>query len=134
MTAGEKYVYIKVKGNCMVPNINYGDSLLVKSVDKSSLKPQDIIAFSRKGNLFAHRIVKIIGNGAGTIFLTKGDRGIFLESPVGADCLVGKVIAVIRDNALIDVRKIRMGFYDKLLFYLSCWINLLNHGNKNRNG
>ena len=113
-----EYLYLKVKGNCMVPNICDSDTLIIKSVSEDSFKIKDIVAFKYKGNTFAHRILDIRRSN-GTIFFTKGDRAFFIEPSVKYDDVLGKVIAVVKNNNLIEIRDIRLSFSDQLFFCLS---------------
>lgn len=59
----------------MEAEIYAGDLALVKEVDPSTLKENDIIAFRNEENkVTTHRIVEIVSEGTETLFRTKGDN------------------------------------------------------------
>ncbi len=59
----------------MESEIYAGDLALVKEVDASTLKENDIIAFRNEENkVTTHRIVKLISEGSDILFMTKGDN------------------------------------------------------------
>ncbi|MDD5129956.1 MAG: S24/S26 family peptidase [Candidatus Omnitrophica bacterium] len=117
MIPQEKYIYKKSQGNCMMPVICPNDALVIKSARDVDFDPGDVVAFNRGGNLFAHRLIKIIRNQKRIVFLTKGDRDLFIEQPVEYDWVIGKVVAVNRADNIIAIDNKKMGFYNKFLFY-----------------
>ena len=66
--------FIVLSGS-METEIYVGDLVIVKEVDSSTLKENDIIAFRDSENLVTtHRIVNVINSDKGLCFETKGDN------------------------------------------------------------
>lgn len=79
----------------MDPAIKEGDLVIVKSVDASEIKVNDVISFfdpdSKQGSVLTHRVVSVNQSASGVIsFVTKGDANISEDpSPAPADSLIG---------------------------------------------
>jgi len=71
------YKAFTIGSGSMIPTLEIGDIIIVKSAKQSYIAEQDIITFLEgEGNVYnvTHRIVKIINNEDGTIsYQTKGD-------------------------------------------------------------
>lgn len=64
-----------VLSGSMETEIYVGDLVIVKEVDSSTLKENDIIAFRNSDNLVTtHRIVDVVNDKSGVCFETKGDN------------------------------------------------------------
>ena len=82
--------FIVLSGS-MESEIQVGDLVLVKEVDVSSLKEQDIIAFrDKEGTVTTHRIIKVIDNKDGlNSFITKGDANNVEDGEVNGSQVEG---------------------------------------------
>ncbi|WP_113928308.1 signal peptidase I [Bacillus sp. P14.5] len=82
-----------VLSGSMEPTFKTGSIISVKPVeDTSSLKEGDVITFMQQDNsLVTHRITDVIKNGENTMYQTKGDNNVDLDSnPVLAQNVLGK--------------------------------------------
>lgn len=78
----------------MEPEISSGDLIIVKQIDSSEVKENDIIAFfDPDGNgqsILTHRVVNVTEEDGKTAFITKGDANNSEDrQPVPSDQLVG---------------------------------------------
>lgn len=72
-----KYQAIVVATGSMTPNINKGDVVIVKKLNKEeilNLKIGDILVFHRENKIVVHRIYDIYKSGNEVFFKTKGDN------------------------------------------------------------
>lgn len=72
-----KYFIAAVGSGSMEPTINTGDAILVKKLDKDEIKNLnigDILVYKKHQKMVVHRIVTIITDGNGRLFVTKGDH------------------------------------------------------------
>lgn len=82
-----------VLSGSMNPEIKVGDLVLVKEVDTSSLKKDDIIAYrDSQDKVTTHRIVEVINNKEGLSFITKGDANNTEDAEIKASQVEGKYI------------------------------------------
>ena len=94
--AGEQH-FIPITGSSMLPLIRDGDHVLVAH-GCAGVRQGDVVVFRRRGQLIAHRVLCICDGGAGSTFVTKGDHASQFDSPLSADEIVGRVLAVERGN------------------------------------
>jgi hypothetical protein len=92
---------LRVQGSSMLPAICPGDELEIQSCDSSQCEIGDVVAFSRDGRLFVHRV---IGRDSGGNLLTQGDALLASDAPVCADEHLGKVAGVERDRQAVPMR------------------------------
>lgn len=101
--------YVVVSGS-MVPKLNIGDVIIVKSVEKDELEIGDIISFRINDSIITHRIVDIVDDK----FQTKGDYNntpdtdlVQYENIEGKCYLVipylGKIVFALQNKILIIV-------------------------------
>lgn len=88
------YCPLIVLTGSMEPKISSGDLIIVKQIDGSEVKENDIIAFfDPDGNgqsILTHRVVSITEENGQTAFITKGDANNTQDRlPVTSDKLVG---------------------------------------------
>lgn len=65
--------YVIVSGS-MLPELNIGDIVIVKTVEESELKVGDIISFRQGQSVITHRISEIIEEDENKEYKTKGDN------------------------------------------------------------
>ncbi|MCF6155444.1 MAG: signal peptidase I [Candidatus Brocadia sp.] len=88
---------ISITGRSMFPLIREGDQVLVAH-GCTGMRRGDVIVFRRRGTLIAHRVLSILRNDAGPIFVTKGDNVPQFDPPLSNNEIVGRVLAVKRGN------------------------------------
>lgn len=91
------YKFYTVLTGSMSPTIGKGYLTIVKEVDPSEIKVDDVITFGNTSNnsVTTHR-VKEIDSSNGIKFITKGDANNTIDpAPVEAKLLVGKVVSYI---------------------------------------
>lgn len=72
-----KYYAMSIGSGSMTPNINMGDTVIIKkiSIDEiNTLSKGDILAFKNEDKIIVHRIISIRENNKGYRFVTKGDN------------------------------------------------------------
>lgn len=92
-----------VSGISMEPNLEVGDIVVTRNVDAASIKPGDVIRFQRGEIDVLHRVVEVRQSAAGPVFITQGDNNNYLDPPVPAAALDGKVVLVLPKLGLIPV-------------------------------
>ena len=77
----------------MKPTIGINDIVIVKKVDGSKLKENDIITFNINGDVITHRIIKIENVNNEQIYITKGDSNEVSDSDkITYDNIEGKYL------------------------------------------
>ena len=107
--AGEQHL-IPIIGSSMLPLIQPGDQALVRH-GHANVRRGDVIVFLQQEKMVAHRLLRIYNHGPVTTFITKGDNVPYLDSPVNASKVVGRVLKIKRDSRClsIDTRAWRTG-------------------------
>jgi hypothetical protein len=93
-------VRLKVNGTSMSPFLAPGDILVVQGVDPSALQCGDLIVVRREQDLVTHRLVGVNEQG----WYTKGDGVRFVDPPVAAESILGRVVSIERREEQIDLR------------------------------
>src|ERR1035437_6107266 len=84
-------ISIRMQGNSMYPTLKAGDVGLVENCIPDELKVGDIIVFKVQDRLIAHRLVDIYKKVGETLFLSKGDKNNFTDTPFTSEALLGKI-------------------------------------------
>ena len=115
-----KWHKISVVGNSMLPLMRDGNHVLVAH-DSTSIHIGDVIVFWQSDHLFVHRVIRIERTSQPVRFLTKGDNAPNFDSPVSVEEVIGRVIAIQRDDReiLLDTKAWRASGY------LIAWTTLL---------
>ena len=92
-----------ISGISMEPNLELGDIVVTRDVDPDSIKPGDVIRFQSGEIDVLHRVVEVRQSAAGPVFITQGDNNNYLDPPVPASALGGKVVLVLPKLGLIPV-------------------------------
>lgn len=100
---------LSLSGNSMFPILLPTDKVLVKKCALDELRPGDIIVWSDTEKFVAHRVLSVSAAATSPFIVTKGDFCAEPDPPIEADRLVGKVIAVLRGNALQWLRTLDAG-------------------------
>lgn len=97
----------------MQPFLNPGDMTISKVVNPNSIKVGDVITYRVESSIpITHRVVKIINQGGGLAFETKGDANADKDSePISSDRVVGKLVYKIPKAGFISqFLKTKIGF------------------------
>ena len=91
---------LEVISPSMLPMLRPGDKIVVQNTGAESLEIGDVVIALRKGEFITHRLV---GLGSKDCY-TKGDNACYLDSPVKLESILGKVIAIEREDNIIDLQ------------------------------
>jgi hypothetical protein len=94
-------VRFRAEGTSMYPTIRDGESISITAVSPAEVVRGDVLLCRHDKRMLAHRVVGVTTHGAGRVFELRGDAKIACDAPVGADDVVGRVIAVRRDGRLV---------------------------------
>ncbi len=83
---------LAVTGTSMLPAVRPRDVLMIRACKSDAVRTGDIVAYSRDGRLFVHRIV----GRAGAAFIAQGDALPFPDPAIAAGELLGRVVRVVR--------------------------------------
>jgi hypothetical protein len=92
---------LRVQGSSMLPAICPGDEVEIQSCNSGECEIGDVVAFSRGGRLFVHRV---IGRDSGGNLLTQGDAILAPDAPVCADEYLGRVAGLERDGQAVPIK------------------------------
>jgi signal peptidase I len=87
-------VLLSTVGFSMGCSIRGGEEIVIKVVPENRVRFGDVIVFDREDQLVCHRVVGIVSNAQGRVFLTKGDPLFGFDEKVGYNDLMGKVVRV----------------------------------------
>jgi signal peptidase I len=86
---------IPISGDSMLPLIRHGDRVRLK-YGTDGIERGEVIVFRQGQGLVAHRVLSSAAGDSGLHFLTKGDNVLRADSPVAADDVLGRVLAIKR--------------------------------------
>jgi hypothetical protein len=84
----------------MIPCVWPGDLLQVHTAEIGSIEDGEIVLFSRNSSLWAHRVLRKVGNG----LLTAGDALGARDALVSNEELLGRVVTVCREGRQFSPR------------------------------
>ena len=126
----QNYQLFTVLSGSMEPKLNVGGVIIVEKVDPMTLQEGDIITFlsndtNLNGKVVSHRIVEIVNNSNGRMFITKGDANESRDDAAAVpDNVIGRVIFHIPYlGYLLNFMKTKNGFF--LILLLPCMVILL---------
>jgi signal peptidase I len=90
---------LKVTGRSMLPSVWPGDILLIHRRDIRQVILGNIVLFSRKGQLIAHRVIATLDTAEDPALVTQGDSLSSPDVPVTSAELLGKVAFVFHCGA-----------------------------------
>lgn len=91
---------LEVISQSMLPILKPGDKIVVEKVGVESLEIGDVLVVLRKGEFITHRLV---GWGSKECY-TKGDNARHFDPPVQFERILGKVIAIEREDKITDLQ------------------------------
>ena len=87
---------IIVSGRSMLPTIETGEKILIRSVRSEQIKIGDIVVYETNNKIISHRIVS-----SGPLrFMIKGDHELVWRT-YNHDCILGKVISIEKHDGCI---------------------------------
>lgn len=126
----QNYQLFTVLSGSMEPTLNVGGVIIVEKIDPMTLEDGDIITFlsndtQLNGKVVSHRIIDVVDNSNGRMFITKGDANEDRDDAAAVpDNVIGRVIFHIPYlGYLLNFMKTKNGFFFILL--LPCMIILL---------
>lgn len=98
-TSESSLLAVAVTGSSMFPVLLSGDRVLVKKSSLEDLNVGDIILWTDDAlNRVVHRIVSIDLSSTPPLIITKGDLTFDEDPPIEFDRVMGKIVAVLRDQ------------------------------------
>ena len=102
LTAGAT-VRFRAEGTSMHPTIRDGESISIAAVSPARVVRGDVLLCRHDTRVLAHRVVGVTMHDTGRVFELRGDAKAACDMPVGADAVVGQVIAVQRNGRMIGL-------------------------------
>lgn len=93
---------IPVIGCSMLPLMKKGDHVLVAH-GHDGIRRGDVVVFQQWNILIIHRVIDIHQHQPVPAFLTKGDNAPGFDPPIGAHKVIGRVLAIERDNQYLKL-------------------------------
>jgi signal peptidase len=94
-------VRFRAEGTSMYPTIRDGEAISIAAVSPEEVVRGDVLLCRQGKRVLAHRVVGLSTAGAVRVFELRGDAKAGCDAPVGADDVMGKVIAVRRNGRLV---------------------------------
>jgi len=98
---GEEHL-IPIIGKSMRPLIQPGDQVWIKH-GYVNVRRGDVIVFLQEEKMVAHRLLRICKDGSKTMVITKGDNTSYLDSPISAHQVIGRVLKIKRGDRWISI-------------------------------
>jgi len=107
-------VRFRATGRSMQPTILEGEAITVEPVAPAAITRGDILLYRWERGVIAHRVIRIERTNDGTVtqpsvlspqssFILRGDASASSDTPIQAEQVIGKVIAVERAGRRIDL-------------------------------
>jgi signal peptidase I len=93
---------LEVTGLSMLPSVWPGDTLFLERREMGEIAAGDIILFTRRDKLVAHRVLRKTGGGDETYAITRGDGLLSTDDPVSPAELLGRVRSVSRAGEYVS--------------------------------
>lgn len=100
---------LTVTSDSMRPLLRAGDGVVVQPTDPGALRPGDVIVVQRGGEWITHRLVAVDERG----WHTHGDDTCHGDEAASAAQIVGRVIAIERNDQTIDLLQPRWRAIDR---------------------
>jgi signal peptidase len=96
-------VRFRAEGTSMYPTIRDGETITIARVSIDEVVQGDVLLCRQGQRVVAHRVVGATVGDAARIFELRGDAKAACDAPVGADAVVGRVIAVSRNGRIVPL-------------------------------
>ena len=110
-----------MKGFSMYPALRPGDIGTVEKCTSAQIKVGDIVVFKLNKILVAHRLIDIVIQDDGNLFIAKGDKNCHKDQAFTSDDLLGKLSSFRRKNNEMKIDSLSM----RLLAFLSLHFSML---------
>ena len=87
---------LRASGSSMLPSVWPGDILTIRPQRFEQWRPGDIALYMRAGHFFVHRVITV--SNSGDFLIVQGDLLPQPDPPVVAEEVLGKVVAIERDD------------------------------------
>lgn len=84
-------VRFRATGQSMAPAIADSELVTAEPARPGEVRVGDVVVYARGGRVFAHRLIKIDGDGASVRFVMRGDNLPAADRPVGPEAILGRV-------------------------------------------
>ena len=118
--APDSRLRLRVNGRSMLPLIRPGDIVVVEPVSPTKLRHGDIVAVRRADDIVTHRLMTPTDNGQ---VITKGDNMRGSDAPRAVTQVVGRIVALERNGAAVDLTSRHWQVANRILSRLS-WLEL----------
>ena len=115
---------LETRGKSMRWFIQEGDVLLAQKVVPQHLSIGDIAVFKPRiqNETITHRLIFKKNKSGKVVFIFKGDDLINFDEPIVSECIIGKIIAVVRGSRRVDLQTIRGKIISLSFFFFSICI------------
>jgi signal peptidase I len=93
----------RVISGSMAPLIVAGDEVVVEWASADGLRRGDIVLYTVGGAFHTHRLLARRRRGGATLLVTKGDTALNPDQPWREEQLLGRVVAIRREDRTIDL-------------------------------
>ena len=118
MAQGTTFHFRVISGS-MAPLIAAGDEIVVEQAGADRLRRGDIVLYTASGTFHTHRLLARRRHGSAILLVTKGDAALNPDQPWREEQLLGKVVAIIRENRTIDLESGKWRAINRLLGVLA---------------
>jgi signal peptidase I len=139
MAKGTTFCF-RIISESMAPLIEAGDQVVVERASADRLRRGDIVLYTVDGTLHTHRLLTRRRHRNATLLVTKGDASLDPDQPWGEEQLLGKVVAVRREDRTIDLEGRKWRAVNRLLGILAAlqvaalrvahWVRMVIIGNR----
>lgn len=117
-----KTLRFQASGSSMQPLVRDGDVLLIKPVDPQDIRLGDIVLCQGEGErVVVHRVIRKRSKPEGLSFQIQGDQAAQPDGWIPAGSIYGRLVAIDREDQLIDMEKTKMRFLGWLAAQRSKW-------------
>jgi signal peptidase I len=101
--ASGRVARFRAEGASMHPTSRDGESIAIASVAADDIVAGDVLLCRHETRLLAHRVVRVSARGEARVFELRGDAKQACDAPIGAEAVVGQVIAVHRGGRAVSL-------------------------------
>ena len=113
-------VKIRLSGGSMHPFLRHGRQVEIQPVGTCDIQIGDVAIYTMDNGLIAHRVIKKMIVDDTSCFVCKGDASSRMEK-VSGDKVLGKIVAVCRENSVVPLNRFRNRFWNRFIATLSLW-------------
>ena len=118
MAQGTAFRFRVISGS-MAPLIAAGDEIVVERASADRVRRGDIVLYAVGGTFHTHRLLARRKHGGATLLVTKGDTSLNPDQPWREEQLLGKIVAIRREDRTIDLGSGKWRVINRLLGVLA---------------